>query len=165
MWQAANPNAWMSAKDDDEKLLPFRYGYGDVTDRDDGFWTSKRCRSLLPLGYTYPDIPFIYNKKTLQERVDELYYDSPARPRAPSGSEKPPPALAWADSEKPPPALAWAGSEKPPPALAWANSMKAPPGAWAGSVKPPPALAWAASGFENPALDIAEYLVIAKYET
>jgi len=103
MWQAANPNAWMRPADDQTELLPFRYGYGDGA-----FWTSKRCRSLPPMGYTYPDLPFIHNNETLRQRVNKLYLDPP---------------------------------------------------------KPFPALSRAPGGSENPALDIAEYLVIAKYET
>jgi len=106
MWQAANPNAWLSAEDDQTELIPFRYRYDG--DKYKESWTSEHCRSLLSLGYTYPDIPLIYNKKTLEERVNELYLDPP---------------------------------------------------------KPLPALSRAPSGSENPALDIAEYLVVAKYET
>lgn len=106
MWQAANPNAWMGAGSDKTKLLPFRYGSGDSE-----FWTSERCRSLPPMGYTYPDLPLIHDNQTLRQRVGELYGD-----------------IVKAD-------------------LDLSRSAGAP------------------RVSENPALNIAEYLVIAKYET
>ncbi|KAF8453105.1 hypothetical protein BGX38DRAFT_1329258 [Terfezia claveryi] len=77
MWQAAN-NSWMDDESNVKKLIPFRYSPNE-------FWTSKHCRYPNNMGYTYPDLTLITNRRSLIQTVINLYSEPQEVPAAGPG--------------------------------------------------------------------------------
>ena len=69
MWQAGNPNFWLTHEEDNKELYPFVNGNGTT------WWKSKDCRDVNNLGYTYDVLNKVNNHATLEATVYDMYYD------------------------------------------------------------------------------------------
>jgi len=76
LWQAGHPGSdsdfWVEAENDNKPLKPF---YDDKKQP----WTSSRVRDIQYLGYTYGVLQGVNNKKTLSQKLIDMYSDSNQR--------------------------------------------------------------------------------------